>query len=347
MASASPAITLGMAGDSLTDDYLGGPADVNNDLAALSWGQVLLSARGTDFDFGDYKPVGEIWDNVRYSGSEYNWATSGGVASDNAVLNIVGLPNPLPVTVSGSSVLSTQTAGLAQQIADGDVSTAYVGIGNNDFFYHTTSFDLAGNFIPNPDAVIDQAFIDDVAGSILTGVDTLRAAGPVDLLLGLLPPGTAGESAPEVIAGIDAVNDILREGAAARGIPVLDVFSWVDDPARVDPDGSVLIGDLVIELGTSATAADLSLEGQGPCNSLDLCALPSHAENYIAEDGIHTNTLINGLIANEMIDALNASYGHSISPLSDAEILRLAGVPEPTSGALLVLGLALLASRRA
>lgn len=346
VAPPAAALTLGMAGDSLTDDYLGGPAVINNDLAALSWGQVLLEARPADFDFGDYRPVGNPWDtSVRYSGSEYNWATSGGAARDATVVDVIGF-GQLPVTVTGTSVLSTQTAGLAQHIAAGDVGTAFVGIGSNDFFYRANQFDTLGNVIPNPNAVIDAAFISEVANAILAGVDTLLAAGPVDLLLGFVPAGTAGGSTPEILAGIDGVNQLLAQGAATRGIATVDLFAWADDPGRVDGNGTVHVGGLAIDPGSVAGPGDLSPGAAGPCNSAGQCATPSHAESFAAEDGIHPNTVIQALIANEIIEALNASYGHSIQTLSDAEILALAAVPEPGSGALLALGLAGLALRR-
>ncbi len=343
-ASGAEAFTIGMVGDSLTDDYLGGSAPVNNDLAALSWGQILAAKRGNDVDFGAERAVGDPWDNVRYAGSETNWATSGGVASDNAVYRIQGFPTPLPVTVAGTSYLSTQVAGLATQIASGQVSTAYIGIGSNDFFYHTSIFSPTGSFTPNPAAVIDQAFIDDVLNSILSGVDTLLAAGSVDLLLGLLPQGTAGGSNPDILAGISAVNQGLLQGAAARGIATVNGYGWFSDPSRVDASGSISVGNLVIPPGPPASAADLSPTGAGPCNSAGECATPSHALHFTAEDGIHPNTIIQGLIANEIIDALNSNFGHQIAPLSDTEILELAGVPEPHISLLLVFGV--LALRR-
>ncbi|WP_145999110.1 hypothetical protein [Oceanicoccus sp. KOV_DT_Chl] len=323
-------INMGMVGDSLTDDYLGGPALTNNNLAAGSWGQILAHSRGSDFNFGGYKSVADgTWDNsIRYSGYEYNYATSGGVASDNTMNTIAGLGVQIPVTAFGASYLSAQTAGLAQEISAGNVSTAYVGIGSNDFFFRTNMFDTSGNTYPNPDGVIDQAFIDDVASSILAGVDTLLAAGDVDLLLGLLPAGTAGGSNADILAGITAVNQQLIDGALARGVAIVDLWSWTLDANRVDQaTGTVTVGGLEIALNTAATNADISLIGDGAfCNTAGECALDSHALNYAAEDGLHPNTIIQGLLANEMIAALNDNYGHNITQLSDQEILSLAGV---------------------
>lgn len=328
-------ITMGMVGDSLTDDYLGGPKPVNNDLAAYSWGQILAVTRASDLDFGPYKPVGDNWDeNIRYAGYRNNWATSGGVASNNTRMSIIGVGN-MPVTISGTSYLSAQTAGLAQSIAAGEISTVYVGIGSNDFFYRTTNFDTSGNFHPNLNAVIDQAFINDIASSILASVDTLRNAGvssghPVDLVLGLLPPGTAGGSSPSVLAGINSVNQLLMQGAAARGIPTVDTFGWNTDTTRVDSNGTVSIGHLQITQGSKATEADIGPDGTGPCDTSG-CALPSHANHFSADDGLHPNTIIQALIANQIIATLNSAYDRNIAPIRDAEILALVGVPLPVA----------------
>ncbi len=337
-------INMGMTGDSLTDDYLGGAAKVNSDLAAFSWGQVLAETRSSDFNFGGYKSVDDgTWDSVRYSGYEYNYATAGGAASDNTTMNI---SNFLTLQVDnvqvGSSYLSTQTTALAQEISAGNVDTAFVGIGSNDFFYHTNVFDFDGNWTADPTAVIDQAYIDDIANSILAGVDTLLAADSADVLLALIPAGTAGGSNPEILDGINAVNTLLLQGAADRGIATVDLFGYNSDPDRVNEDGAITIGDLIIELDTAASAADISAEGTGPCNSLG-CATESHANYYLADDGLHPNTIVQALIANQIIDALNSHYGHSIALLSDEEILAVAGISAvPVPAAAWLFGSALL-----
>ena len=345
-------INMGMVGDSVTDDYLGGAKLFNNNLAAGSWGQILAVTRVDDFNFGGYKAVGDTWDaNIRYSGYEFNYATSGGAASDNAVLHVAGMADPLPIAVLGGSHLGAQTAGLAEEIAAGNVGTAYVGIGSNDFFYNSYILDPSGSVTLDSAVVINQAFIDDVASSILAGVDTLLAAGAastdgsVDLLLGLVPAGTAGGSSPEILAGIDAVNQQLIDGAASRGVAIVDLWSWTLGESRVDQATDILtVGGLVIQPDTVATSADIGPQGDGVfCNTDGGCALDSHALNIAAEDGVHPNTIIQGLMANEIINALNANYGHSVELLTDAEIWGLAGVTAvPVPAAVWLFGSALI-----
>lgn len=329
-------LNMGMVGDSLTDDYLAGPKQINTDLAAYSWGQVLAATRASELHFGIYKPANDLWDNnIRYSGWEYNWATSGGVASNNSKMEVNGF-GALPVTVSGTSYLGSQIAGITPLVSDGTLDVVYVGIGSNDFFYHTTRFDAGGNFYPKPPAEIEQAFIDDIASSILTRIDTLQTAAangghPVQIVLGLLPPGTVNSTNPYILTGITAVNQLLIQGAAARGIPTVDLFGWNTDPTRADSTtGTVTIGHLQITTDSKASALDVGPTGTGPCDTTG-CALPSHANNFVADDGLHPNTIPQALIANQILAALNNFYGHNIPLLRDDEILNLAGVPLPVA----------------
>lgn len=341
-------INFGALGDSLTDEYLQVPNQASTDLAANSWFEMLADLRGSDFNFGQFNPAPNYWPDRRDSGYEFNWAKAGGAASYNTVLNIdfgVAAGQPLGAIVStislddplfdGGSYVGDQAIGLAGQIANDEVQVAFVGGGSNDFFYRTTLFDV--NQVRYEDPSADPAAeVADIASSILAHVDTLLAAGAastsgdVELLVALLPPGTAAEGAEsqEIIDAINAVNDILIAGAAERGVATVDLFGFTLDTNRTNPDGSVNIGDLTISPDSVATAHDLSADGTGLCNSFAECALPSHATKYIAEDGIHPNTAIEGLIANQVIDALNIGYGYNVALLTDAEILSLTGVSE-------------------
>ena len=95
---------------------------------------------------------------------------------------------------------------------------------------------------------------------------------------------------------------------------------------RGNADLSVNVAGRVRAVDSAATEDDLVAQGTagtGPCNSAGQCAAPSHADHYRAEDGLHPNTLVQGLIANQVIEALNDRYDTGIELLTDDEILAL------------------------
>lgn len=340
-------INFGAVGDSLTDEYVQAPNQFTTDLAASSWFEIIANLRSNDFNFGEYREAPNYWNDRRDGGYEYNWAKVGAVASDNTMLKInfgsgsTSLPLDHPL-VGGGSYISAQATGLAAQITNNQVQAAFVGGGSNDFFYRTTLFDPAQNRFPDP-AAAPLNEVNDIASSILANLDTLIAAGAssasgdVDLVLGLLPAGTAAEgpASTEMLDAIAAVNDLLVAGASQRGVAVADLWGWTLDDGRLNSDGSINIGNLVVDASGVATSADLSATGSGICvTSGDYCATASHATKATAEDGIHPNTAIQGLIANQILKALNSGYGYDIALLTDTEIVSLTGysaVPVPAS----------------
>jgi phospholipase/lecithinase/hemolysin len=332
-------LNMGAIGDSLTDEYLP-PSPATNqfhtDLAAHSWLEILAQTRPTYINFGSYEvPGGTGWGDNREFGYEFNWAKTGGAASRNS--EITSGSFNLPIDSLGSAYGDTEALGLAQYISGGQVDIAYVGLGSNDFFYQTRVFNFDGDDFPRAgldtsDPVWQAAAAADIAGAVLAHVDTLQSAGVIDIVLAQLPPGTAtGATAEEqdagVIAAIGQANAILISGAAVRGIPaaaVVDLFGWTDDPARVNAQGDVLVGGLLIRESSAATnPADLAPDGVGPCNSAGQCATLSHAQKYIAEDGLHPNTIIQALFANQVLEGMNSAYDAGIPLLTDEEILAV------------------------
>ena len=352
--SSSPAIAqvnMALLGDSIIDDYLG-PSNfigTNTNLAAGSFGQILAKTRGDSINFGTYKTptanTADAWDATRNFGYEYNWATAGATASQQDInLDFTGISVPGYASIPVASNLGVQVAGLAPSISAGDVDTVVIMVGPNDFFYHTNVVDtVEGGLYPATDGVIDEAFINLVANSILSGIDTLQAAGEVDIILGKL--ATIPTMTQEEIDGVAAVNLILQNEAAAKGVVFLDVMEWTIAGDNVDPlTGNVTIGDVVVEYGSVASrTTDLSTEGDGVfCNFEGQCALDSHASKYLAEDGMHLNTLMQGMLANEILAALNNNFGHDIALLNDQELLTLVGVSEvpiPSAAWLFISGL--------
>ncbi len=337
--SALAQINMGAIGDSMTDEYLPpSPSDnqFHTDLAAHSWLEILAQIRSGYINFGSYQaPGGSGWGDNREFGYAYNWAKTGGAASRTSVITS-GSFN-LPIDSLGSAYGDTLALGLAQSISGGLVGMAYAGLGSNDFFYQTRVFDFSGNDYPRggldtSDPAWQAASAADIGGAILEHVDTLMAAGEVDIILALIPPGTAsGEQDAGVLAAINLANAILVSGAAERGIPaaaVVDLWGWNDDPGRLDAQDNVLVGDLVVKAESEATdPADLAPEGAGPCNSAGDCATLSHASKYIAEDGLHPNTIIQAMLANQVLKAMNGAYNAGIPLLSDEEILGVLSIP--------------------
>lgn len=379
-------VNMGMAGDSLTDEYLAGaPLDrAALNLAAKSWVEILAQTRAADFNFGAYKPSpADNWGGSRDTGYEYNYAKSGAVASDATRLLIGTNPNTplrLSITTTGSSYLSTEIdgdasgIGLAGQIAAGNVTTAFIGLGANDFLFRSNLFDANGNSTPLPLANIDLPLaIADISSSILGAVDKLLNAAPdgtqLNLLVGMVRAQDANgtdERAQAIAAAVEQTNALIMAGvaerqAAGQHIAMVDLWGWTQDPDRYNADGSVNIGGVSIfptSVSTDPLAGDLVPYGTPGssttlCNAQGLCATKQNATHFYTEPQPHPNTLIQALLANQIIDALNENFGAGIARLSDEEILAIPQytpeVPLPATAWLFgsgVMGLLGVAQRR-
>lgn len=316
-------LTIGAVGDSITDEYLDSGTAANTDIAAYNWVEMLAQSRPLDLDWGEYRPPGSgSWPDHRAGGYQYNYAKVAGTASDAARMKVDMILFIMEMEIDsafvGSRYVSDQVSGLLGE----NVNLAVVAAGSNDYFYHTHHFSMTGNSSRN-NTDPDDAFNEDVAHSLLEHVDRLLEA-ETQVLLAYIPPGTAGGEADQpTLDGIAAANAILEAGAAERGIPMVDLFGF-----EQNEDGSIDIGGLHIPQDSIATEADLvaaETVGAGKCRSDNRCAGPSHKEKYIADDGLHPNTIVQGLIANQVIYALNDGFGLAIAPLSESEILGYTG----------------------
>jgi lysophospholipase L1-like esterase len=159
-------------------------------------------------------------------------------------------------------------------------------------------------------------------GLLATGADVVTAnmfnVARAPFFYGLIPNPT-----PEVLEIAKQLteewNERISASAAARGVPVVDVFSTVEAMAT---------GEITIA-GNEFILA--------PARGLGM---------HLFNDTMHPSLVARGVIANTFIDTLNLEYGLSIPKLSEARLAEIAGVPEPYSAVLLAAGLAVLAACR-
>ena len=271
---------IGAMGDSLTDEYEGSSLS-----AGRNWLEQLVRARG--LNFGAFSSTARA--EPRRTGYEYNWARSG--------------------ATSDTLISEGQHTGLADQVAQGKVTLAYLGIGSNDFGFAYLSI-YAGL---TTGAALD-ALIDDVAANVTKAVDEVTARGPVKLVIGNIPDyGIAPTlrllfSDParrqRVTDATSRANAKIAALADARGIPIVDLFSFAN--TIFVSEGQLVVGGVNIALAS----------GDDP-------------RNLFLSDGIHPGSVAQGLIGNAFLEAIRAAYGSTVTARSDQEILRDAGIAPP------------------
>jgi phospholipase/lecithinase/hemolysin len=286
----APTVThLGIMGDSASDEYR---ADDDRGGAyastTLSWDELLERYRGIN--------VGRwgTWGGTRRSGYEHNWALSGATAED--VVN------------------TGQATGLAQQVAAGEVNTVVLYVGANDFAIWNGAYAkiYKGTLV---DKTLED-YVNSVVSSIATAIDTVRAAGPVNMIVTNLEDGGANPSQfPDPIKRqlvsnvIVSVNADIRSVVNARsGVALVDLHNAASDP--------------VISSRIDLTNGNLMVAGQG----ISLKTNGDEPHHALLSDG-HFGTVIGCLLANYIfVNPLDSKFGQNIPPFSDEECLTNAGI---------------------
>lgn len=283
---------LAILGDSTQDEYQAdNPRGGSYTAVTLNWVEQLVRYRGVNVG-----PVG-TWGEPRRSGYEFNWARSGAGAAD--------------------MIKSGQHTGAAAQIRAGKVSHVAIQIGINDFYFSGLGVDIYANKI---DEQSKTARLNYLIDNIAQATRTVHAANPKGVLLVAMQDYLTIPILPElqttfqdpvgrkrVLDAFAYVNAGLQRVAAEEGIPYLDYNAemMTELNARRDSAGFIVVGGERI---------DLSKRGEEP-------------HFGILDDGYaHPGTVLSGLSANIYIRAFNANFGTNITPFSDAEILRAAGI---------------------
>ncbi len=205
---------LGLAGDSLTDEYF----NASYGGYAKNWATLVGEYRSDFAPLGELRTPPEDWGagDIRRSGYEYNWAVSG--------------------ANSFSLLTQQQHASLATDINQGDVSHAVLAIGQNDFSPGTAAYSGIYDGTWTAQQISDHS--DDVFNNVKAAIETIDINGVRLVVSNIIDygvaPATQGAFPNEVqrdnvTAVIDAINDRLEQFAIGRGVPVIDSFNFVAD----------------------------------------------------------------------------------------------------------------------
>jgi lysophospholipase L1-like esterase len=286
------------------------------DLAARNWVQQLHLQRAADFNFGPLTDDPSLYGEPRLRGHEYNFARVSGTVLAPGL---------------GKHDMAPQIEQLLPYLEAGHIDVVLVMIGSNDF----AAREIYQKSFCGEDW---EDFQNDFINTLFQGVDAIRQADPdIQLLVAELPLGTAvGRAGGFVLDAILDTNNRIRDEAQQRGIPTIDVWAFNQDPVRTHPTtGETYIGGYTIPVDSVADADDAVPAGtpgsgvMGACRTDGRCGTLATTLNYVADDGLHPGSIAQGLVANEIIKALNMYFGYSIASLSDNEILDAGGTFVP------------------
>ena len=310
-ASAGP-VGVAVMGDSIADEYefaVSPPGRGGG--VAKSFGEILAQTRASDLSFGAFSTTSR--GEPRNQGYEFNWAREE-LATSSADLLTQG-----------------QHTGAAGQAAAGQVQLGLLVVGGNDF---------RGVFLaPDPVAALsDPGLVPGILTNIATAAQTFLAASPnARLVIANIPDVTklprtraalaANPAAAPLFAAVENVIDIANQNLAA-------VFAGNDRVAVADLNG--LFDDILGDANLSVGSHPIDRDGFGTG--------PSH----LFVDDLHPGTVGQAWIANLLLGAADDRFGLNVPLLSDADIVRVSGVPLPEAAwaALVAAPLLALAARR-
>jgi VCBS repeat-containing protein len=284
-------LRIGIMGDSTTDEYRG-TDNRGGSFASVTYNWLEQLVLKRDVFVG---PWGN-WGDPRRTGYEYNWARSAAVAQN--------------------LLTQGQAVGLASQVGAGKIDLVITWIGNNDFAPYNTSDGYEPIYNGTLSGTALDTKINDLVSYITQGVDTVRAARVVPMIVATisnwnLSPGVLGDprfqdpaKRQRVTDAINRANQGIIAMANARGMGIFDSDAFTNSLLPRVVNGFLNVGGVQINVFGV---------GDNPVNG-------------ILGDGIHSGTVLGGLIANEYVHIINTLRDPDILPFSEQEILATAGL---------------------
>jgi hypothetical protein len=286
---------LGAIGDSLTDEY----DDQNFGGYARNWLELLVEQRGVEVGptAAQAGQPGGTWGEPRRTGYQDNWARS---SAD-----------------TDTAISQGQHTGLAGGIVRG-VTHAIVFIGNNDFrpgTDNTYPYNAIYNDVWTPQQI--EAHLDDSIadlGTLITPLENssyrIAVANAIDFgstpTVELFFPVAANRD--RVTAVLEEFSDRVRQLAEDRHLTFVDLlgFGKAAFGPNTAPRSTLLVGNVAI--------------------NLNLISSQTGTAAGFVEDGIHPHTVLQGIIANTWLAALDQHLGACVPPFTEAQLLAHNGL---------------------
>lgn len=194
---------------------------------------------------------------------------------------------------------------LVAEAQAGNITLANIFNGNND--YIDVANEIIDGTLAGAALAAHQA---QVQANLEAAVGAIQGAGASVVLGGLsnfvhAPAAAAVKADPVARARLENAmldgKNLLADFALSQGIPFVDFFELM---SAVYDAGSVQVGGV-----------DLILTG-----------FDNSDQHYFWQSSFQANTIVNGVIANLFLQAINEGYGTNVPLLSDEEILTIAGL---------------------
>lgn len=294
-ATAQPLDRLGAIGDSLTDEY----DDQDFGAYARNWLELLVEQRGVEVGptAAQAGQPGGTWGEPRRTGYQDNWARS---SAD-----------------TDSAIAQGQHTGLAGGVVRG-VTHAVVFIGNNDFRPGTDDtypYNAIYNGVWTPQQI--EAHLDDSIADLGTLITPLENAGYRIAVANAFDFGSTptvefffpnAAFRDRVTAVLTEFSNRVRQLAEDRHLTFVDLFAFGKAAfgTNTAPRSTLLVGNVAI--------------------NLNLISSQSGTAAGFVEDGIHPHTVVQGIIANIWLAALDQHLGACVQPFTEAQLLAHNGL---------------------
>lgn len=291
----STAFKLAVMGDSLSDEY----GEDSYGVYAENWVEQLEIYAGVDLGptASEAGEPGGDWGEPRRTLYQFDWARNGA--------------NTITLLSAG------QHTGVSSVVVSDAVDYGVLFIGANDFFPSSAAYQ--GIYLGTWTQGQIDAHVAGVLARINTVLDEMESVGLPMVVLNLPDYGIApavravltDDAGRQLVTDvIDGLNASLDAEAEARGLVIVDIGAALASifGTHSSPNTSLLVGNVAIDLTGSDTASG---------------AIPTAG---FVHDGVHPNTVLQGIIANSVLEALNIGFGTGVALFTEAEILDHRGL---------------------